>query len=119
VTRTLERLDFLRDRSPGVAGQGERLHGLLKRQDSLIDRTLERKVTRETKHLEKLDSWSDSNPGKTEPLSDRTPGKAGQVERWHGLLEIQDSWTDRTLEKKVAWRNYIFGDTGILETQGT
>jgi hypothetical protein len=88
----------------------ERLHGLLEIQDSLKNRTLERKVTRETKHLEKLDSWIDSNPGETEPLSDRT-------------LERQDKWGDcmtfwRYVQDSVQtghWRDRSQGETELLK----
>ncbi len=73
----------------------ERLHGLLEIQDSLKDRTLERKVTRETKHLEKLESWGHSNPRKTEPLCETEPkgrisGEIAWTSRDTGLLDRQD-----------------------------
>ncbi len=67
VNRILERLDSLRDRTPGEAGQVERLHGLLEIQDSLKDRTLERKVQ------ERQNTWRNWTPGVTRTLERLDP----------------------------------------------
>ncbi len=82
------RLDSCIDKALGETG-------LLKRQNAWKDRTpVETGLAGVTRILERLDS-----------LRDRSPGEAGQVERLHGLLKRQDSLTETTLERKVAWSN--------------
>ncbi len=86
--------------------------GLLVRLDSWISRT-----PGETILLKRQNAWKDRTPVETglagvtrileilDSLRERTPGEARQLERLHRLLKRQDSLTDRTLERKVTWRN--------------